>query len=667
MDQLANQLNFMQLHISQAQADIGALERGLNRTDVLLSSHKRTLDERITNVNNARIARENELKTHADNILNHANSMNAARVNRENELKTYSDNILNQANANNAARVNDINALNAQMASNSTWLEKVHARLQEANNQRGAISLQIDSVEARLFEGNVQRGAISKQIESLQARLTEGNTQRAALSKQSESIHSRLQEGNTQRGAISTQIESVLARLKEGNAQRESLSNQLVSIHKRLEEGNTQRASNNTLFNDIKSNGTTTNIELATNVLQTQSVIARLTEANEQREVLSNQLVPITDLIRTNNSQNESINKRLQENNAQNEVIHKAIVDNKFSDLGILTSLALVVNTIKNIGNANDDLWTAEHYDGSVGEKDGKAVRLFKVQFQSLKSHLSGIMAYYFDMNDKDSAIYKLRYSIVAGAEEIRQLLAEQLPMILESQSVSNQYLDVISTWLEVQDKHFKTLHSDLSIVIQWLEAIFKKPVPSIVVPAFDYERLEKILEKLSFGNTVNEAGENVWSVLKELIKQIGELLKTGLKELSDTAQSILDFLDGLLDDLIRLIVPENMDFFNDSVADLKETSDLKIKPVTDLTGKFVDALNVNDRSRRLRGTGAIFGTSLVDSLKFTIMGIEVDMTPHNSVLQAVAVVRRVISVFVIGYTGFAIKRRFRGKEGLIE
>ena len=251
-----------------------------------------------------------------------------------------------------------------------------------------------------------------------------------------------------------------------------------------------------------------------------------------------------------------AINGKLTTINQAINALNAKVDGLNWSDLGII---AAVRESMK----ANTDLWTAEHYDGSVGVNDGKAVRLFKNQFQSLKAHTAGILKFYFDMNDPNSAIYKLRYSIVAGAEEIRQLLAEQLPMIMDRQSAANVYLDAISTWLEAQDKHFKTLHSDLSTVIQWLKAIFDKPGPVVSVPAFDYARLEEMLKKISFGNITNEAGENIWSVLKELIKQVGEIIKTGLKELSDTAQAILDFLDGLLDELIRLVVPENLDFIN--------------------------------------------------------------------------------------------------------
>ena len=377
--------------------------------------------------------------------------------------------------------------------------------------------------------------------------------------------------------------------------------------------------------------------------------------------------VEITNMIKNETDARKAadieINNKLVTINQAIDNLNVKIDSLNWSDLGII---AAVTASMK----ANTDLWTADHYDGaSVGENDGKAVRLFKNQFQGLKSHLAGVLSYYFDMNDKDSAMYKLRYSIVAGFEETRILLADKLPKIIESQGTTNTYLSAILTWLELQDKHFKTLHSDLVVVTQWLSEIFKKPVPSItvppiVIPPIVIPPVEISEEKNGWLRTLIET---VGDVMKTAIETLGSVLETAIKELGKSLKDILTFLDGLLDDIIHLLVPENMDFFNDSVAGIKETSDTKIKPITDLTGKFLDALNVNDRSRRLRGTGAIFGTSLVDSLKFTIMGTEVDMTPDNSVLQGVAIVRRVISVFVIGYTGFAIKRRVRGKEGLIE
>lgn len=241
-----------------------------------------------------------------------------------------------------------------------------------------------------------------------------------------------------------------------------------------------------------------------------------------------------------------------------------------FSDVGIIASIV-------SLKQSNENLWNADNYDGgSVSENDGKAVRLFKNQFQGLKTHYAAIMRTYFDMDDKDSAIYRLRYSIVAGFEETKNLLVEWFTLISDSLNTTNTHLNSVNTWLELQNKQFEKFYEVYIIITKWLEQIYKKPPPvvNVTVPPIELDE--------NGNGWLKTLIKTVGDVMKTAIETLGSLLETAIGEVGQLLRDLLAFLDGLIDDLLHLVVPENLDFMDHKFDSTSKTIKLKFSSIFD-------------------------------------------------------------------------------------
>jgi len=172
-----------------------------------------------------------------------------------------------------------------------------------------------------------------------------------------------------------------------------------------------------------------------------------------------------------------------------------------------------------------------------------------------------------------------------------------------------------------------------------------------------------------NFNDVLNTIAEKIGEAINSLVEALGNSLVAGIEELGKTMRAILDFLENLIELLMRLLVPEDINFVTNSFDDIKSEADNKIKPVTDFSNRFMDALNVNKQSERIAksSSGGLFSQSLENSLRFTLLGTEVNFTPIDDVFEGVKKIRLALSIFVVGTTGFALKRRVRGKEGLSE
>jgi|GEM_PF-1877622 len=238
--------------------------------------------------------------------------------------------------------------------------------------------------------------------------------------------------------------------------------------------------------------------------------------------------------------------------------------------------------------------------------------------------------------------------------------------------------LDILSTRLGAENStaginaQIRGLRTPLDNILPRLDILSTRLGAENVSSGINYQirQLIWVVQNLQFSSiTINEAGDNFWSVLRQMIASLGSIVETSLSEIGQTARAILTFLESLIDMIVDLFVPSDMKFVTESFDEVKDDASNKIKPVTDMTDRFMDALNVNKQSERLArsGNGGLFGQSLENSLKFTLLGTEVNFTPIDDVFDGIKKIRMALSIFIIGTTGFALKRRIKGKEGLAE
>lgn len=285
------------------------------------------------------------------------------------------------------------------------------------------------------------------------------------------------------------------------------------------------------------------------------------------------------------------------------------------------------------------DTWKSDDYMGPIADSDGDAVKLMKAvairistsindvvvavnalarniqaqfdfyftdggffwqaydkRWENFPLWLQGLLNNYFDhiynVNNKDSLLYRLLYSFMEEMEKTRFFIIE----INDNLIIANDSLLIVIDWLRMiyskpsitpTQIDYNRLTEPLYSIIDWLRMIYGKPT---VLP-FDYDLLQTMLEELSFGNVVNEAGTNIWDFLTELIKTLGDILTTALTSLTDIVKEILDLLGDLINQIIKLIVPENIDFIDEGFASIKIKIDAKFDSFLSLGGQIVEVV----------------------------------------------------------------------------
>ena len=76
--------------------------------------------------------------------------------------------------------------------------------------------------------------------------------------------------------------------------------------------------------------------------------------------------------------------------------------------------------------------------------------------------------------------------------------------------------------------------------------------LPTLTLPEFDYDRLSEMIDGISFGSVVNEAGTNIWDVLQSFVDGLADII-----------DSIVNIVPDLIKELIHLIIPEDPNFFS--------------------------------------------------------------------------------------------------------
>ncbi|WCG33362.1 hypothetical protein PML78_01355 [Enterococcus dispar] len=250
---------------------------------------------------------------------------------------------------------------------------------------------------------------------------------------------------------------------------------------------------------------------------------------------LSNSINSVKSLISTESTERKNadiaINSRLSTIDQEIKTINQKIDGFNWSDVGIIAAIIGI-----------HDAWKSKDYSGPVLNDDGALVKLVKYQRDSIITSFSAVLHNIFgDPADGylgifwkhfDSQIYNLRYSIINGFEELKTANKAASDAIRDNQSSMLTHLETVNGWLKL---------------------LYQKP-NSIIQNPFDFDRLEELLKNLkmnvNIGDTVNEAGTNIWDFLKALVKELGDVLR-----------EILDFLEKLIDTLIHLVVPKNLDF----------------------------------------------------------------------------------------------------------
>lgn len=245
-------------------------------------------------------------------------------------------------------------------------------------------------------------------------------------------------------------------------------------------------------------------------------------------------------------------------------------LEKRVGDLSVDFSDAAIIASINFQGKANTDLWNADNYDGgSVGEKDGKAVRLFKVQFQGLKSHISAMLKTYFG---KEGIYTEIMQKPLNRITDLLELIKDKEIKVDVPDLKDNftRLMTALNTLInlfkgnkdELVGIGFKDV---LKQIIELLEAIRDKKmtveIPPIEIP--EIKNMPDINLSKKGNGWLRELIKTVGGIIETAIKTMGEVLGKAIDGVSENLGKLIDLVGGLLDDLVKLIVPENLDFMN--------------------------------------------------------------------------------------------------------
>lgn len=534
---------------------------------------------------------------------NSISSLNSWRTAQQNLNTTYGNNISSLNNWRTAQQQlnntfgNNLSSLNTWQGQQRSWNSMIGDNVTSLNNWRNA-QQDLNSVFGKNLENlNNWQGQQRTWNTTIGNNVTSLNSWRSAQQDLNSVFGKNLENLNTWQGQQRTWNSTIGDNVSSLNNWRNAQQELNGVFGKNLENLNTwqgqQRDWNSMIGNNIT----------ALNIWQTAQVALNAVHGNA---------------IASNSSRITEIEKSLNSWNWTDTAIIAAII-------GL------------------HDTWKSNDYMGAIVDSDGDAVKLMKavairisssitevvVAINSLARNiqaqfdfyftdggffweaydkrwnnfplwLQGLLNNYFDhiynVNNKDSLLYRLLYAFMEEMDKTRFFIIE----INDNIIIANDSLLIVIDWLRMiyskpsfspTQIDYERLTEPLYSILDWLRMIYSKPN---VLP-FDYDRLQKMLEELSFGNVVNEAGTNFWDFLTELIKTLGDILTTALTSLTDIVKEILDILGDLINQIIKLIVPENIDFIDEGFASIKIKLDAKFDSFLSLGGQIVEVIQPID------------------------------------------------------------------------
>ncbi|NSM80888.1 hypothetical protein HRD78_01020 [Enterococcus faecalis] len=332
-------------------------------------------------------------------------------------------------------------------------------------------------------------------------------------------------------------------------------NNHLSNIFRELQKNTAHTANINTWTGTTSREIVKTNNHLSNIFAELQKNTAHTANINAWTRQSAQHLENIYKIVEKSLWNLENINSWTATSSLQVVVtnnILKEIRDNLGASFlektGLLAAILSIKDSIDNFKELFDSYFKIDNLTALMAH-EGVFVRMLKSQFISLKNLLTEL----FDPETGTftdflaDMFYKVRYTTIQEFSELNDFLTENFASFLGALNTVNEYLNMLLN------------------------------------KGFDFKRLEEILNGLSFGNVTNEAGENIWSVLKELISTLGNILSNGFGTLSELIQRIFDFLDSLIDTVISLIIPKNWDFLSDGFGAISNEFTLKFSGVLNI------------------------------------------------------------------------------------
>ncbi|MEO2553402.1 hypothetical protein [Enterococcus casseliflavus] len=450
----------------------------------------------------------------------------------------------------------DVATLQAQVLSSNDLLQEISNRIRDLTNLVLGMSGKQDTANQHLK-------SIYDYQQLINAKLLEGNNYLKNISDYQALLNEKLgkiRDYTEPLASIDKSTSFTNDRLKDTNTFLDAINNKFLFLNSEMTLQGTEMVAQTELFKlsnnylkNISDHQTLLNEKLGKIRDYTEPLASidkstsftndRLKDTNALLDLINNKFLLLNAEMTLQGTEMVAQTElfKLSNNYLKNISDHQPLLNNKLLsiDNGI-TNLVTAINFLKTNIQAQFDLYFT---DG------GFFWKAYDERFNQLETYFDMI----YNMDNKDSMLYRLIYFFIDEMTKTRDFV------------------------IEIND-NLLIANDSLLIIIDWLRMIYSKPPSNVnvVVPSFDFDRLQQMLDGLNFGNIVNEAGTNIWDFLSQLIKTLGEIISTAITGLTDVVGEILDLLGDLINQFIKLIVPENLDFLDTGFGTVKSKIDIK-------------------------------------------------------------------------------------------
>lgn len=581
---LNSSVSSQRTQISNAFSRISTLESWKSGVDTNINNLFKDRDALKSDVANLKVSTANNINT-INSVSSRVGTLESKLANTDiylsailNSMNTHKD----QTTANFSSTFSYLTEINKKLEAENA---NSSALLKSMNTHKDQTTTNFSNVVSYLDEINKKNGNL---ITFSSALLTSMNTHKDQTTNNFATLSNYLDEINKKNANILTYQSALLTSM---NDHKDQTTTNFTSVFNFLD--------------DINKKMTNTNIYLS----------SMLTSMNTHKDQTKDAMSTIFSYFQDTNKKLDSNNDKLDINNTRMSTLitavnlHKDQTTNNFATLwnyfGSLNSkMDKLISNTNSIGSIWSDVgiitaitglhntWKSKDYSSSVLEDDGDAVKLMKSVTTNINSNLSDVTSVInqlksniqaqFDMYFTDGGFFWQAYDkrfnqlesyfdMIYNMDNKDSMLYRLIYFFIDEMTKTRDFV------IEIND-NLLIANDSLLIIIDWLRMIYSKPPNnvSVVVPPFDFNRLQQMLDGLNFGNIVNEAGTNIWDFLSQLIKTLGEIISTAITGLTDVVGEILDLLGDLINQIIKLIVPENLDFLDTGFGTVKSKIDIK-------------------------------------------------------------------------------------------
>lgn len=239
-------------------------------------------------------------------------------------------------------------------------------------------------------------------------------------------------------------------------------------------------------------------------------------------------------------------------------------------------------------------------WDGGINFEDGYFIKLIKSSRDQIIETMEKLFPRIGDIKFTDNFDYTpglLPYGVIGSSDgAFVQLIKYQITRVVDSieKIIFKVDYDKIEKILKdnIKEFDFEKLQEIVDNIKPFDFDKLEKLIPKIKINPFDFDKLEEILKGLDLGSEIDSSDDgwfkqlikSGFSLIETAIKSIEKVITEAIKGLVSIGNKILDFLDSLLDKIIALIVPKNLDFVGDKVDKVKNDIDVKLPFIKSLS-----------------------------------------------------------------------------------